>query len=88
MYQRLQRICYQKSLRRGGNQQAGNTTPTTTAETTTQAQTEAETEAEAEAVYDEVKEADVVIVGAGGAGLSAAIAAAAEGAESIIIPPQ
>ena len=69
----------------GGNQQAGNTTPTTTAETTTQAQTEAETEAEAEAVYDEVKEADVVIVGAGGAGLSAAIAAADEGAESIII---
>ena len=69
----------------GGNQQAGNTTPTTTAETTTQAQTEAETEAEAEAVYDEVKEADVVIIGAGGAGLSAAIAAADEGAESIII---
>ena len=69
----------------GGTQQAGNTTPTTTAETTTQAQTEAETEAEAEAVYDEVKEADVVIVGAGGAGLSAAIAAADEGAESIII---
>ncbi len=69
----------------GGNQQVGNTTPTTTAETTTQAQTEAETKAEAEAVYDEVKEADVVIIGAGGAGLSAAIAAADEGAESIII---
>lgn len=34
---------------------------------------------------DEEKEADVVIVGAGGAGLAAAIAAADEGAESIII---
>lgn len=35
--------------------------------------------------FDQVKEADVVIVGAGGAGLSAAIAAADQGAGSIII---
>lgn len=35
--------------------------------------------------YDEVKEADVIIVGAGGAGMAAAMAAADEGAESIII---
>ncbi len=61
-------------------------------EQTTTSQTEAETteaekeaDKEGEASYDEVKEADVIIVGAGGAGLSAAIAAADEGAESIIV---
>lgn len=72
------------------------TTATTAAgtEATTKAaseETEAETSAEAQESqdtdqsFDQVKEADVVIVGAGGAGLSAAIAAADEGAESVIV---
>ena len=57
---------------------------------TEQAETEGETDAEGEeeavqAAYDEVKEADVIVVGAGGAGLSAAIAAADEGAEHVIV---
>ncbi len=57
----------------------------------TKEETAAERETKAEAAggevpdCDEVKEADVVIVGAGGAGLSAAIAAADEGAESVIL---
>lgn len=69
---------------------------TTAKETETQAATQAaetesavqETEAEEDKddqSYDQVKEADVIIVGAGGAGLAAAIAAADEGADSIII---
>ena len=77
----------------GGN---GAQETTTAKETETQAATQAaetesavqETEAEEEEAdqgYDQVKEADVVIVGAGGAGLAAAIAAADEGAGSVII---
>lgn len=69
---------------------------TTAKETETQAATQAaetesavqETEAEEDKddqSYDQVKEADVIIVGAGGAGLAAAIAATDEGADSIII---
>ena len=77
----------------GGN---GAQETTTAKETETQAATQAaetesavqETEAEEDKddqSYDQVKEADVIIVGAGGAGLAAAIAAADEGADSIII---
>ena len=82
----------------GGCSSVASSQQTTEAqkETTAKAQTtetQAETEEEEETgkapeevlSYDEVKEADVVIVGAGGAGLSAAIAAADEGAESIIV---
>lgn len=69
----------------GGNSQTSEAPQTATTEQTTPAQTEAETDEAKEASYDEVKEADVVIIGAGGAGLSAAIAAADEGAESIIV---
>ncbi len=82
----------------GGCSSGASSQQTTEAqkETTAKAQTtetQAETEEEEETgkapeevlSYDEVKEADVVIVGAGGAGLSAAIAAADEGAESIIV---
>ncbi len=66
-------------------------------ESTAQSETEGTTEAvetteasesqnkEPEVKADEEKEADVIIVGAGGAGLAAAIAAADEGAESVII---
>ena len=63
-------------------------TTTTAVETTTAGNVEETTEAAAEpetVAYDEEKTADVIIVGAGGAGLSAAIAAANEGAESVII---
>ena len=69
--------------------------PTTSAAETTKAAEETSKPEETEAPEaedpsahiqaDEEKEADVVIVGAGGAGLAAAIAAADEGAESIII---
>lgn len=82
----------------GGCSSGASSQQTTEAqkETTAKAQTtetQAETEEEEETgkapeevlSYDEVKEADVVIVGAGGAGLSAAIAAADEGAGSIIV---
>ena len=59
------------------------TTKEDSAKETTQ-ETEKEEEQLSQA-FDQVKEADVVIVGAGGAGLAAAIAAADEGAESVII---
>ncbi len=73
-----------------GSQPASRPSETAKAEQTTAAEKETEAEdgkeaGEDKADYDEVKEADVVIVGAGGAGLSAAIAAADEGAESIIV---
>lgn len=77
---------------KASSQQTAETgeTKTTAAETSgeeTEAKTEAKTQPETEegSACDEVKEADVIIVGAGGAGLSAAIAAADEGAESIIV---
>lgn len=63
--------------------------PETTAAGTTEAAETAQdavTDSEEPAVEaDEEKEADVIIVGAGGAGLAAAIAAADEGAGSVII---
>lgn len=46
---------------------------------------EAENTAPVEVTYDETKTADVIIVGAGGAGLAAAISAVDAGAESVII---
>ncbi|MCI8515749.1 MAG: FAD-binding protein [Hungatella sp.] len=58
-------------------------TPTTAPETEAQKETEAAQGSQVS--WDEEKQADVIIVGAGGAGLAAAIAAADEGAESIII---
>ena len=69
---------------------AGQTSKALETTQTEQAETEGETDAEGEeeavqAAYDEVKEADVIVVGAGGAGLSAAIAAADEGAEHVIV---
>lgn len=63
--------------------QKAETTEARSEETSTEAETTAA--AEETLSYDEVKEADVVIVGAGGAGLSAAIAAADEGAGTIIV---
>ena len=62
--------------------------PTTAQETTaagTTAAEEPETTAAQTVTYDEEKNADVIIVGAGGAGLSAAIAAVDAGAKSVII---
>ena len=59
---------------------AAETTAASSAEETAEAATEPET-----VTYDEEKTADVIIVGAGGAGLSAAIAAVDAGAESVII---
>lgn len=73
---------------KNGQGEAGQPPKTTEAKKTEQTEPEGEAETKAENIqsdYDEVKEADVVIVGAGGAGLSAAIAAADEGAEHVII---
>ena len=60
--------------------------PSTAQETTgATAAEEPETTAAETVTYDEEKNADVIIVGAGGAGLSAAIAAVDAGAKSVII---
>lgn len=59
--------------------------PTTTAATAAETVTEETTGAEEHLAYDETKSAEVVIVGAGGAGLSAAISAVNAGAKSVII---
>lgn len=70
-----------------GAKSSGVTETVTAAETTVEETTVKETEeAKVEVVdYDEEKTADVIIVGAGGAGLSAAIAAVDAGAKSVII---
>ena len=79
--------------------QTGQSQETSTQQTTAESKEESKEETTIESVeeteeaqdekeslsYDEVKEADVIIVGAGGAGLSAAMAAADEGAENVII---
>lgn len=76
--------CASQSGTTGKTTAAQETAKATAAEETTAEETVPETGTE-NLSYDEEKEADVIIVGAGGAGLSAAIAAADEGAESIII---
>ncbi len=72
----------------GCSAKTAETAPATTAETTKAAETAAaETTAAEETVSEETKEyqADVVVIGAGGAGMSAALRAAEEGASVVIL---
>lgn len=67
----------------GGKTADATTAAETTAETTAVAETtEAETEAPAEA---EAQQADIVVIGAGGAGMTAAIQAVQDGATDVIV---
>lgn len=72
------------SLAACGGKTADTTTAateaTTAEETTTAAETEAETDAAAEA-----QQADIVVIGAGGAGMTAAIQAVQDGATDVIV---
>ena len=67
----------------------GKTADTTTAATTeaaTEATTAAEsTEAETEAAKAENQQADIVVIGAGGAGMTAAIQAVQDGATDVVV---
>ncbi|MCI9500579.1 MAG: flavocytochrome c [Hungatella sp.] len=77
------------SLAACGGQSADATTAAetaTTAETTTAADTtEAETEAVEEEAAGENQQADIVVIGAGGAGMTAAIQAVQDGATDVVI---
>lgn len=66
----------------------GKTADTTTAATeaaTTEAATEAETTAEATEPAGESQQADIVVIGAGGAGMTAAIQAVQDGATDVVV---
>ena len=65
----------------GGNKAAETTAVETTAEATTEAATEAETKAETA----ENQQADIVVIGAGGAGMTAAIQAVQDGATDVVL---
>lgn len=65
----------------GGNKAAETTAAETTAEATTEAATEAETKAEPA----ENQQADIVVIGAGGAGMTAAIQAVQDGATDVVL---
>lgn len=71
------------SLAACGSKEADTTTEATTtaAETTTEAATEAETDGAAA----ESQQADIVVIGAGGAGMTAAIQAVQDGATDVIV---
>lgn len=65
----------------GGNKAAETTAAETTAEATTEAATEAETKAEPA----ENQQADIVVIGVGGAGMTAAIQAVQDGATDVVL---
>ncbi len=69
----------------GGSKTADATTAAETTAAATEAATEAETEAESEAAAGESQQADIVVIGAGGAGMTAAIQAVQDGATDVIV---
>ena len=66
----------------GGSKTADTTTAETTAAATTAAET---TAAETEAAKTEAQQADIVVIGAGGAGMTAAIQAVQDGATDVVV---
>ena len=75
------------SLAACGSQSADTTTAAETTAATTAAETTAQetTEAETEAAAGENQQADIVVIGAGGAGMTAAIQAVQDGATDVVI---
>ncbi len=80
------------SLAACGGQSANATTAAETTEETTQEETTAEettaeetTEAEPEKTDSDARQADIVVIGAGGAGMTAAIQAVQDGATDVVI---
>lgn len=73
------------SLAACGGKTADTTTAATEGTTVAETTTAAETETETEAAETETQQADIVVIGAGGAGMTAAIQAVQDGATDVVI---